>query len=155
MEIVVFLMAERIKAPHRKAGIFQRQRQRWQVRLGTKKGNSFLMEEKWGHPISLQSLLLAWLCKCEQSIIELINMNLIVYQTKIYKNQTFADLAPQKESTGVIRHVFRPLKLLPSYQLVVNAFLNTKKKNSNNVINFCVGIMKDQSYIKQVSTQQE
>ena len=58
MEIVVFLMAERIKAPHRKAGIFQRQRQRWQVRLGTKKGNSFLMEEKWGHPISLQSLLL-------------------------------------------------------------------------------------------------
>ena len=59
LEIVVFLMAERIKAPHRKAGIFQRQRQRWQVRLGTKKGNSFLMEEKWGHPISLQSLLLA------------------------------------------------------------------------------------------------
>ena len=58
LEIVVFLMAERIKAPHRKAGIFQRQRQRWQVRLGTKKGNSFLMEEKWGHPISLQSLLL-------------------------------------------------------------------------------------------------
>ena len=58
MEIVVFLMAERIKAPHRKAGIFQRQRQRWQVRLGTKKGNSFLMEGKWGHPISLQSLLL-------------------------------------------------------------------------------------------------
>ena len=60
MGIVVFLMAERIKAPHRKAGIFQRQRQRWQVRLGTKKGNSFLMEEKrnernekWGHPISL------------------------------------------------------------------------------------------------------
>ena len=58
LEIVVFLMAERIKAPHRKAGIFQRQRQRWQVRLGTKKGNSFLMEGKWGHPISLQSLLL-------------------------------------------------------------------------------------------------
>ena len=82
-------------------------------------------------------------------------MNLIVYQTKIYKNQTFADLALQKESTGVIRHVFRPLKLLPSYQLVVNAFLNTKKKNSNNVINFCVGIMKDQSHRKQVSTQQE
>ena len=60
LEIVVFLMAERIKAPHRKAGIFQRQRQRWQVRLGTKKGNSFLMEGKWGHPISLQSLLLIW-----------------------------------------------------------------------------------------------
>jgi len=59
LEIVVFLMAERIKAPHRKAGIFQRQRQRWQVRLGTKKGNSFLMEGKWGHPISLQSLLLS------------------------------------------------------------------------------------------------
>ena len=34
-------MADRIKAPHRKAGIFQNKKERWQVRFGTKKEKRF------------------------------------------------------------------------------------------------------------------